>query len=138
MGSIPQGALPEQSTLPVRAWVADFFACLLLLLLVIVFFWKLVLTSQFTFLERPDVANQVLPWLEVQAAALRHGDIALWDPYLFGGQSLIGQVQPAVASPITYLLLITPLKDGHFRTEFVHYWFVLIHYLAALFAYFLF
>ncbi|HUJ22843.1 MAG TPA: hypothetical protein VLX58_15020 [Bryobacteraceae bacterium] len=122
-------------------WVARFPTArdaLLLLVLIIGFFWKLVLTKQYTFLEAPDVANQVLPWLQVQAAALRQGTLALWDSYLFGGQSLIGQVQPAAASPITYLLLLAPLKDGHLRPEFVHYWFVLIHYLAALFAYFFF
>jgi len=112
-------------------------AILVLLLLVACAFWKLVFAQQFAFVETPDIAQQVVPWLQVQAAALRHGHIALWDPYLFGGQPLVGQMQPGVTSPITYLLLILPLRNGQLRPEFVNYWFVLIHYLAALFAYWL-
>ncbi len=112
-------------------------AILVLVLLVACAFWKLVFTRQFAFVETPDIAQQVVPWLQVQAAALSHGHIALWDPYLFGGQPLIGQMQPGVTSPITYLLLILPLRNGYLRPEFVNYWFVLIHCLGALFAYWL-
>lgn len=112
-------------------------ATLVLLFLVVCAFWKLVFTRQFSFIESPDIAHQVLPWLQVQATALRHGHIALWDPFLFGGQPLIGQMQPGVTSPITYLLLILPLQNGHLQPEFVNYWFVLIHCLAAIFAYWL-
>lgn len=111
---------------------------LLLLLLTTCAFWKLVLTKQYTFLESPDPAHQILPWLQVQAAALRQGTIAIWDPYHFGGQSLIGQMQPGVTSPFTYLLLVFPLHSGQVHTYFVHIWLALIHFAAALFAYWLF
>src|SRR2546426_4622942 len=104
---------------------------LVLFVLVCCFFWKLAFTKQYTFLESPDLAWQVLPWLQVQATALRHGVVALWDPYLGGGQPLVGQLQPGVTNPLTYLLLAAPLRNGHIRLEFVHYWFVLIHCLGA-------
>jgi hypothetical protein len=108
-----------------------------LFLLTVCFFWKLALSGQYTFLEGYDTANQVLPWLQVQVQAIRHGEIVLWDPYHFGGQSLIGQVQPGVTSPFTYLLAAFPIKHGHITVTSVHLWFILIHFCAALFAYLL-
>jgi hypothetical protein len=113
-------------------------ACALALVFVLTgcIFWKLLLTSQFTFIESGDIGHQVLPWMEVQARGLHHGGLALWDPYLFGGQPLLGQVQPAVASPFTWLLTALPLTNDRLRLGFVHYWFVLLHCLAGCFAYF--
>jgi hypothetical protein len=115
-----------------------FTAPALLVLLTVCFFWKLTLTRQYTFLESIDPANQVLPWLQLQVQAIRHGEIVLWDPYHFGGQSLIGQIQPGVTSPFTYLLAAFPLKHGQIKVPSVHLWFVFIHFCAALFAYWLF
>ena len=37
---------------------------------VVMVFWKIALTSQYTFIEAPDIGHQVLPWLQVQSAAL--------------------------------------------------------------------
>ena len=114
-------------------------APLLVIAGVIVVFWKLVLTSQYTFLEFYDDANQVLPWLQVQVFAIRHGALMLWDPYEWAGQSLPGQLQPGVFSPFTYLLALAPLDHtGHIRIHTVHLWFVLLHVIAALAAYALF
>lgn len=118
-----------------RRFRRDLLALALLCGMVVCVFWKLTLTGQFTFIESPDVGHQVLPWLQVQAAALRQGTITLWDPYLFGGQPLPGQVQPAMFSPFTWMLLAMPLTNGHLRIQFVHYWFVLVHCFAGLFAY---
>jgi Bacterial membrane protein YfhO len=102
---------------------------------VITVFWKLALTKQYTFLASPDLANQVMPWLQTQVYAIRHWSVMLWDPYEWMGQSLIGQVQPGVASPFTFLLALAPLHHGQIQIFYVHLWFVLIHAVAALFAY---
>src|SRR6266545_1285198 len=113
----------------------DVCSVLALAALVVCAFWKLVLTRQFTFVETPDIINVIVPWLEVQARAWHSGSIALWDPFMFGGQPLLGQLQPGVTNPLTYLLLALPLKDGQLRFEFIHFWFVFAHLLAAVFAY---
>jgi hypothetical protein len=125
--SIPQGRWPS---LAARVW-----APVLLVFSVITVFWKLALTKQYTFLESPDMANQVMPWLQAQIFAIRHWSVLLWDPYEWFGQSLIGQVQPGVASPFTFLLALAPLHDGHIQPFYVCLWFVLMHCVAALFAY---
>jgi len=84
-------------------------------------FWKLVLTEQYTFLDGPDFAYQVAPWLEVQAYAWHHGNFPLlWDPYVAGGQSLIGQAQPASAFPLNWLLFVLPLDRGFVQLGFLH------------------
>jgi len=112
-------------------------APLLVVLGIVTVFWKLVLTDQYTFLESPDMANQVMPWLQAQVYAIRHWSVLLWDPYEWCGQSLIGQVQPGTASPFTFLLALAPADHGHIQVYWVHVWFVLIHCCAGLFAYWL-
>ncbi len=115
---------------------ADAVALLVIAACITVAFWKIALTSQYTFIESPDIGHQVLPWLQVQAAALHKGVMPLWDPYLLGGQPLPGQLQPAVFSPFTWLLLAAPLdSSGHISLAWIHGWFVLLHVFAGFFAY---
>ena len=71
----------------------------LLFLIVIGFFWKITLTSQFTFLESPDQANQVLPWQQVQASAFHRGQFPAWDPYLGAGNRSSGRRNRAQRIP---------------------------------------
>src|SRR4051812_47374323 len=107
----------------------------IIFLIITAFYWKLTLTRQFTFLESNDLTNQVLPWLDLDVSAIRHGEIPLWTPYEWNGQPLLGQVQPGAVSPFTFLLALMPTKDGHIQIRCVHLWFVLIHLVAAWFAF---
>ena len=109
----------------------------LLLAITIGVFWKIVLTDQYNWLNSPDLTYQVVPWLQFQAAQWKSGHVPLWDPYLTAGQSLIGQVQPGVVNPLNWLLFWAPLRDGYLRLSSLNWYFVLIHYLAALFFYWL-
>lgn len=109
----------------------------LLLLILIGFFWKLTLTRQFTWLENPDVAYQFIPWEQVKAAAFHQGKLPLWDPYLWGGQSLIGQMQPGLTYPLNWIFDLLPLRDGHVRFGLLNWYLVLSHWMAAFFAYWL-
>src|SRR6266536_3309432 len=119
-----------------RNRMPDPVALLVIAACIVVAFWKIALTKQYTFIESPDIGHQVLPWLQVQAAAIHRGVVPLWDPYLVGGQPLAGQVQPAVFSPLTWLLWLTPLDgSGHLQLGWIHAWFVLLHVLGGWFAY---
>ncbi len=109
----------------------------LLLLITAGFYWKLVLTDQYTWLESPDLANQVLPWFQFQAGEWHKGTVPLWDPHLWGGQSLIGQAQPGVAYPLNWVLFNLPLRNGWIRHGYLHWYYVLIHFMAVLFCYWL-
>ncbi|HTA69740.1 MAG TPA: hypothetical protein VK776_15735 [Bryobacteraceae bacterium] len=114
-----------------------FLAPLILLALTIGVHWKTLLTSQYEEFDKPDLTNQVAPWLQVQAAQWHHGHPMLWDPYQVGGQSLIGQGQPGVAYPFNWLLFLAPLKDGFIRDTSLNWYIALIRFMAALACYML-
>ena len=113
-----------------------FLPPLLLLVIVTGAYWKL-LTKQYTWMDSPDLANQVLPWQQLQANSWHTGEFPLWDPYVWGGQPLIGQLQPGGAYPPNWLLFLMPLKDGHIQQFWINLFFILDHCLAALFCYWL-
>jgi hypothetical protein len=110
-------------------------ALALLLVLTAGFYWKITISGQWTFLEAPDLANQVRPWLDFQARAFHAGHLPLWDPYEWGGHSLIGQVQPGLANPLNWILFAMPLRDGHIPISTLHWYWVLTHWLGAVFCY---
>lgn len=110
----------------------------LVMLGVITVFWKLALTKQYTFLDNNDLANMVVPRLQPLIYAIRHWSVQLWNPYEYFGQPSIGQVQPGVTSPFTYLLALAPLHNGHVQFFYIQLWFVLIHCMAGVFAWLLF
>ena len=65
------------------------------------FYWKLAISGEYTWLESPDMAFQVRPWLDFGAREFHTGRLPLWDPYLYAGQSLIGQVQTGAATTVS-------------------------------------
>lgn len=105
---------------------------LLLLIVCIGFFWKLVLTTQYTWLDQPDNVYQVMPWLQEQMVQWKAGHFPLWSPHLWGGQPWIGQVQPATLNPLNWILFSLPTRAGFLRIPYLHWYFVIIHYLGAL------
>ncbi len=110
-------------------------ALLLLLLLTAGFYWKLTISREWTFLEGPDLANVVRPWLDFEAREFHAGRFPLWDPYEWAGHTLIGQVQPGIANPLNWILFAMPLRDGHIPVTTLHWYWVLIHWLGAVFCY---
>lgn len=108
-------------------------ALAILLVLTSGFYWKLTLTHQWTYLEGSDLAVQVRPWLDLAAREVHAGRIPLWDPYEWAGQTLIGQVQPGVANPLNWILFLMPLRDAHIPMQTLHWYWVLIHWLGAVF-----
>lgn len=110
---------------------------LLLLAIIIGLFWKITLTSQYTWMDHPDMVSQVLPWFQFQAREWHGGHVPLWDPHLRAGQSLIGQVQPGAVYPFHVLLFQLPLKRGFVNPMFLNWYLVIMHFLAAWFMYLL-
>ena len=76
-----------------RDWLVAAAWPTLLLVICIGFFWKLVLTDQYTWLDSPDVAYRVLPSYQFQAGEWHAGRFPLWDPNDWAGQTLFGQLQ---------------------------------------------
>ena len=110
-------------------------ALLALLLLTAGFYWKLTVSREWTFLEGPDLANVVRPWLDFEAREFHAGRLPLWDPYEWAGHTLIGQVQPGITNPLNWILFAMPLRDGHIPVTTLHWYWVMIHWLGAVFCY---
>ena len=125
-------ANPELTALStVRRWAAP----LILLGIVVLFHWKLTLTKQFTWLEDPDSADQVLPWLQFQAMQWHGLRVPAWDPNAWNGQPLFGQGQPGSAYPFNWLLFLMPMSAGAMSMTVLNWYFVLIRYVAVLSCY---
>lgn len=108
----------------------------LLFLICVGYYWKLTLTSEFTFLNSPDLANLDLPRLQFQASQWRHLRLPLWDPHQWLGQPFLGAVTGA-AYPANWVLGLFPFDQGKLSIRVVHWYLVLIHFHAALAAYLL-
>jgi hypothetical protein len=104
----------------------------LLFLLMLAAYWRILLTDQYSWLNGYDISSQVLPWLQFQAGEWKAGRIPLWSPYEWAGQNLVGQGQPGVFNPMNWLLFSAPLRRGWLREGVLHWWFFLLHYIAAL------
>jgi hypothetical protein len=109
----------------------------LLLLITIAFNWKLLLSGQYTCLDGTDTVYQVIPWLQVQAVQWHGGHFPLWDPHLWAGEPLVGQVQPGTLNPLNWILFSMPFKDGFIQIPVLHWYWVSIQFLAVLFCYWL-
>lgn len=53
-----------------------------------------------------DIVSLMYPWRKVAIDYLKHGQLPLWDPTSFMGQSLIGNLQVAVFNPLNTLFLL--------------------------------
>jgi hypothetical protein len=125
-------------TITMRGAKSRLGMALLMFAIVAGFYWELTLTRQFDWIWGPDLASQVLPWFEVQARAWNHGTIALWDPYQWAGQPLLGQAQPGTAYPLNWILFALPLRhDGLIRWWALQWYFVVIRFMAMAFCYLL-
>jgi hypothetical protein len=130
-------------TTTMAAWSQSLAAPLLLLAILTGFHWRIALTNQFTWLESPDLARQVLPWLQMQAGELRLPRLSLWerlplwDPYAFGGQPLLAQAQPGAAYPLNWLLYLLPTRQGWIQEQWLNAFYLATRFLAAFFAFLL-
>ena len=104
----------------------------ILFLIVVGFYWRLVLTNQYTWLHGPDFANQVLPWYQFEASEWHKWRIPLWDPYELGGQSIIGQGQPGAADPLNWPMFWWPLRKSWLAQGTLHWFYVIPHWIAAM------
>lgn len=112
-----------------RRWVGP----LLLVTVMVLFHWKLVFTDQYTWLESPDLVNQLLPWYQFSSYELHHGRLPLWDPYMWGGQPLHAVMQAALANVLHWPLLAMPLDaNGWLRLDALNWYYIFIRCLVAL------
>jgi hypothetical protein len=70
-----------------------------------------------------DVTAMFVPWLSFILDTLRrHGQLPLWNPYLFSGIPFAANPQPMLFYPFTYLGLLLPLARAMVLTLAIHAW----------------
>lgn len=67
-----------------------------------------------------DLYLQFLPWRDFGFRELAKGNLALWNPYIFGGTPYFGAMQAATLYPPNYLFLILPLAAAVNWTTALH------------------
>lgn len=113
-------------------------ALLLLCGVIVLFYCQLVFTSQFSFLTSYEGTSQAYSWDNLLYTTVRQGGFPLWDPYTHSGRDFIGEMQTGALYPLKALLLLAPTDSrGMLALSAEHYFFVLTHFLAAVFMFLL-
>jgi hypothetical protein len=98
------------------------------------FYWKIVLTSQFTLLSDSEGVNQAWSWLQFWTNSVRSGSLPIWDPYSLGGHSFPGEMQTAVFYPLHLFFTLLPSNQNYTVSPLAyHVWYAFVHVLAACF-----
>ncbi len=108
---------------------------LILALSSVAFYWRIALTDQYIWFDHSDMAYLELPRLQYEAREIHTGHLPLWNNGLFYGQPLIGGIQPGPLYPFNLLFCLLPLDNGFISFRLLNWYWVFIHFQAALFAY---
>ncbi|MGA1866388.1 MAG: hypothetical protein ACMUFK_02840 [Thermoplasmatota archaeon] len=106
MGPVPVEKRSIASKLSLdRGWRSDLFWILLILLMVCLFFWKVVVHPEWIiFSEHSDIIEQYYPWRIVAAAPQNEGALPFWNPFNYGGEPLLANMQLGFFYPINIFL----------------------------------
>jgi len=105
--------------------------------LVLAFCWKLTLTSDYTWIDDPDIVHMDVPRLQFQRAAWHNHEFPLWDPHLWCGQPFLGEIVGA-AFPLNWPFFRYPRGSaGLFSLDALNWYFVILHLVGALAAFWL-
>ncbi len=59
-----------------------------------------------------DVVSQEIPWRKAVRAAVKRGELPLWNPHILSGEPLLAVQQPAVFHPGTWIGFLLPLAQA--------------------------
>jgi len=95
-------------------------ATLLLAVFVLLLFARLLFTDRV--LASGDILHYFYPYRDYAAAALRAGEIPLWNPYIFGGAPFLANPQAAVLYPLHWPLSWLPVTAQIYWSAALHAW----------------
>jgi hypothetical protein len=111
---------------PTLGWI------LLLVPVLAVFYWKTLITGQFSLLTDSEGVNQAYAWLHFWLDSIRHGSLPIWDPYTMAGHSFSGEMQTGAFNPLRLIWLLAPFnRRGLLSPAAYHVWYALMHFMAA-------
>jgi hypothetical protein len=106
----------------------------LLLLITVLFYWKTLLTHQFSLLTEWEGVTQGYSWYQFCVSSIKHGHWPMWDPFAYSGRSFVGEMQTGAYSPLNLLLAIVPFnRSDVFSPQLYNWLFAFAHFFAACF-----
>src|SRR5579859_7918229 len=119
---------------PRRELGFDVAAIAVVVILDVLLFWPVFFEGQFVPRGGGDLVSFIYPRYAFVAQAVRHGVLPLWDPYLFGGQPYLADVQSGLLYPLNLLAFALARTFDYHKLELL----AIGHYaLAGCFAYIL-
>ncbi len=103
-----------------RRLLPHLFAALFLALFVMVLFARLLFTDRV--LATGDILLYFYPYRDYAAAALREGQLPLWNPYIFSGVPFLANPQSAVLYPLHWPLSWLPVTKQIYVSAALHAW----------------
>ena len=105
---------------------------------IVLFYWKILLTSQFSLLTEGEDVHQAYSWLRFWISSVRRLALPLWDPYAFAGHTFCGEMQTAAFYPLHLLLAVFPLNHNNMLSPRLYQdWWAAAHLLGACFLFLL-
>ena len=95
-------------------------AALALALFVGLLYYPLIFTNRV--LASGDILLYFYPYRDFAAAALRNGEIPLWNPYIFMGVPFLANPQAAVLYPLHWPLIWLPVTQQIYWSAALHTW----------------
>jgi hypothetical protein len=81
-----------------------------LLVAVVCFFWKTLLTNQFTQIVGSEGVDQSYAWLHFWLHSVWQGHMPLWDRYAFAGSPFAAETLPTAFYPLRLIFALVPLN----------------------------
>lgn len=111
-------------------------AAAVLLGVTVVFYWKILLTNQFSLLTGYEGANQAYAWLNFWVRTIKQGGLPLWDPDTYSGHVFAGEMQTGAFYPLYLPLALFRLnRFGLLAPSLYHAMYAVSHFLGAWFMY---
>jgi hypothetical protein len=126
-------------TAPVRSDVRrSLKAAAVLLTVTVLFYWKILLTNQFSLLTSYEGVNQAYCWFNFWIHSIKQGAWPLWDPYTYSGHIFSGEMQTGSFYPLYLPLALFPLNGyGLFSPALYHVMYAVSHFIGAWFMFLL-
>ena len=105
-----------------------------LLLAVVCFYWRTLLTNQYTLIVGSEGVDQSYAWLHFWLHSIWQGHMPLWDRYAFAGSPFAAETLPTAFYPLRLIFALVPLNHSDVVSpRFFDEYLALTHLLCAWF-----
>lgn len=105
-----------------RTWIKRAWIPLMWGVLCSAFYWEVLWAPADQIVNGDDLFAMFRIWLDYARSSILSGQFPLWNPYLYAGMSFVGDPQPALFYPPTWLALLVPASKALGLILVLHIW----------------